>query len=112
LSKIETQTAVRKEMACSDGLRCDVFIHGNPAEIIEFSTRRVDKEKAYQLIAYLDDPIIREISSKVDGTLVAVSYEGDSSSRIIKLDGRKLRFFNWHDYLRELVTRSQQATDR
>jgi superfamily II DNA or RNA helicase len=102
LSKIEIETAVRKEMACEGGRRCDVFIYGNPCEVIEFSTLRVGQEKARQLLGYLNDPMLRAEAgrARLVGTLVAVSFEGDSLSREITVDGVRLSFVNWHDYLR------------
>jgi len=97
------EAAVRKEMACEDGSRCDIFIAGYPATVIEFSTQRVGPEKGRQLLGYCRRFQEEGRAQWCQPVLVAISYEQDATSRGVVVDGEPVQFLNWHDFLRLFV---------
>ena len=103
LSSCREGVGARLEMACAEGTRCDIFVHGDPADVIEFSTEHVRQSKAEQLLGYVERFSRDGVARKFRATLVAVSYDGDSLSRPLRVAGHDVDFVNWHDYIQGLL---------
>lgn len=80
-----------------------VVEHGKRLRVFEFSVLSVGVAKGHQLMRYARDLRSLAQGRAIIPHLVAMSYEGDSTSREINVDGQRALFANWHDFLRDLL---------
>ena len=98
-------TTVRVEVPCGGG-REDLVVEQHARRrirVFEFSVLRVGVSKAMQLLRYVHDLRVTHRDRTIIPHLVAMSFEGESSSRTIEVDRERIHFANWHDFLRDLV---------
>ncbi|MET0340512.1 MAG: helicase-related protein [Polyangiales bacterium] len=93
------KATVRVEVPCVSG-RADLVVdEPRLLSIYEFSVERVTARKAEQLLRYVRDLRGEARGRPITPHLIAMSYEGDSASRTIHVDGVAILFTNWHDFL-------------
>jgi len=104
-------TRVRKEYRLEEGRqRCDILILGENMQVIEFATTCVNDTKVEQLLGYLKTLRAQRVSKTVEGTLVATSLNGNSTSRMIECGKRSISFYNWHDFLKQHVRETSSTS--